>query len=208
MSTKSMFNMPRDIYYSNGHTWARVENGLVRVGVDDFFQKLAGAIVYVDLPSVGGKVQHMRPWGVISSTNQKANRAFIAPSKEYRFDLQTLGILAMRGGFCHCRLGERCPCARVDQCPCQAYVPINYLVSPISGIVKEVNLDMNDSPWDINMDPYGKGWLVAVEPTDLETDLKQLITGEAVTGWLSHEMEAKKDFVEVLKQALERYSKE
>ncbi|HIQ30845.1 MAG TPA: glycine cleavage system protein H, partial [Aquifex aeolicus] len=30
----------------------------------------------------------------------------------------------------------------------------------------------------INEDPYGKGWIVRIKPTDLERDLKELVTGE------------------------------
>ena len=203
-----VFEVPENLYYSDGHTWARVEDGLVRIGVDDFFQKLAGAIVYVELPLVGKEVQQMKPWGVISSTNQKANRAFIGPPKDFKFDLQTLETLSIRGGFCHCRLGEHCPCKRIDECPCQKFVPVNYLIAPVSGVVKEVNKELVDNPWNINMDPYGTGWMIAVEPTDLKAELKKLVIDEAITGWVNREIDAKNDLFKRFKELWEGRFKE
>ncbi len=40
------------------------------------------------------------------------------------------------------------------------------VVSPVSGMVVEVNEDLADSPEIINEDPYGNGWIVIVEMTD------------------------------------------
>ena len=203
-----VFELPENLYYSNGHTWAKIENGLVRIGVNDFFQKLSGAVVYVELPKIGDEVNQMKPWGVISSTNQKANRAFIAPPKEFKFDLETLETLSIRGGFCHCRLGERCPCKRVDICPCQRYVPVNYLIAPVSGVVEEVNQELVDSPWNINMDPYGEGWIIAIKPKDLKTELSQLVTGNTIPGWINKEIEAKDELFKRFKELWETKYKE
>ena len=44
------------------------------------------------------------------------------------------------------------------------------VVSPVSGTIVEVNEDLADSPEIINEDPYGNGWLVAIdmnEPSEL-----------------------------------------
>jgi len=40
------------------------------------------------------------------------------------------------------------------------------LYSPISGVVAEVNLELEDSPEIINEDPYGKGWMFKVKDFD------------------------------------------
>jgi glycine cleavage system H protein len=42
------------------------------------------------------------------------------------------------------------------------------LVSPVSGIVVESNTSLAESPEIITDDPYGDGWLVAVELADPE----------------------------------------
>ena len=201
-----IFDLPENLYYSDDHTWAQVKDGLIRIGIDDFLQKLLGAIVYVELPKVGKKIEQFKPWSVISSTNQKANRVFNGPPKDFKFDMETLELLAMRGGFCHCRLGERCPCPRAEICPCQKFVPVNYLIAPVSGVVKEVNQELADFPWNINYDPYGTGWIVAVEPTDLKMELNTLVTGEKISEWMLKEIEAKKDMIKVFKEVYEKLS--
>jgi glycine cleavage system H protein len=37
---------------------------------------------------------------------------------------------------------------------------------PVGGEITEVNGDLEDSPEVINEDPFGKGWLIKVKPTD------------------------------------------
>lgn len=51
------------------------------------------------------------------------------------------------------------------------------LFSPISGQVAKVNQKLVDHPELINKDPYGEGWLIEVEPTDLK-ELDKLLTSE------------------------------
>ncbi len=48
----------------------------------------------------------------------------------------------------------------------------------IEGEVVERNEELFDNPELINKDPYGRGWIVRIKPTDLERDLKDLVTGE------------------------------
>jgi glycine cleavage system H protein len=48
------------------------------------------------------------------------------------------------------------------------------LVSPVSGIVVESNTSLAESPEIITDDPYGDGWLVAVELADPE-ELSELL---------------------------------
>ncbi|MFQ5948617.1 MAG: glycine cleavage system protein GcvH [Acidimicrobiia bacterium] len=38
--------------------------------------------------------------------------------------------------------------------------------APLAGTVLEVNEALNETPELVNSDPYGTGWLVAIEPTD------------------------------------------
>ncbi|MBE0427163.1 MAG: glycine cleavage system protein GcvH [Nitrospirae bacterium] len=41
------------------------------------------------------------------------------------------------------------------------------LIAPISGKVIEVNENLSESPETINEDPYGKGWIAAIEIEDM-----------------------------------------
>jgi glycine cleavage system H protein len=58
---------PDDLYYHKEHYWAKVDGGMVIMGSNDFAQKLAGQIVYVELPSVGKTVDQGKPFGSMES---------------------------------------------------------------------------------------------------------------------------------------------
>ncbi|MFH1480236.1 MAG: glycine cleavage system H protein [Pseudomonadota bacterium] len=47
------YNMPDDLFYEENHFWIREEGDFLVMGMDDFGQKLAGDIVYVQLPEEG-----------------------------------------------------------------------------------------------------------------------------------------------------------
>ena len=52
------FELAEDIYYHEGHTWARPEyGGRVRVGLDDFARKLLGRLSRIELPNIGHEVR-------------------------------------------------------------------------------------------------------------------------------------------------------
>jgi glycine cleavage system H protein len=61
------YNLPDELYFSGEHSYAKVENGKVRVGMSDFFAKTAGSIVYVDLPFEGDEVESGEVCGKIQS---------------------------------------------------------------------------------------------------------------------------------------------
>ena len=52
------FELAEDIYYHEGHTWARPEyGGRVRVGLNDFAQKLVGKVGRIELPDIGHSIK-------------------------------------------------------------------------------------------------------------------------------------------------------
>jgi glycine cleavage system H protein len=61
------YNMPDDLYYHEEHSWARVDGKKVTVGMNDFFQKEAGDIVFVDLPEEEDDVSQGEVCGKIQS---------------------------------------------------------------------------------------------------------------------------------------------
>lgn len=50
------YNMPDELYYEENHFWAKQEGDTVVMGMDDFAQKMAGEIVYLQLPGEGKAV--------------------------------------------------------------------------------------------------------------------------------------------------------
>ena len=66
------YNMPEELYYvpedGVGNSWARIESdGSVTVGIDDFFQKTAKTIRYIDLPFEGDKVEQGKAFATLES---------------------------------------------------------------------------------------------------------------------------------------------
>ncbi|MEZ4788396.1 MAG: glycine cleavage system protein GcvH [Flavobacteriales bacterium] len=48
----------------------------------------------------------------------------------------------------------------------EAVKTVSDLFMPVSGTVAAVNPDLADDPAAVNTDPYGKGWMVRVRPSD------------------------------------------
>jgi glycine cleavage system H protein len=61
------YSLPDELHYHKEHYWARVEGDLVVMGSTDFAQKLAGQIVYVELPGPGRAVEQGKPIGSLES---------------------------------------------------------------------------------------------------------------------------------------------
>jgi len=55
--------------------------------------------------------------------------------------------------------------------------------SPITGKVLETNLALKDHPEFVNVDPYGKGWIIKMEAQDKE-ELRGLLSSQAYQGSL------------------------
>ena len=129
------YNMPDDLYYHKDHSWARVDGNKVTVGMNDFFQKEAGDIVFVDLPEEEDDVSQGETCGKIQSRKW-----------------------------------------------------IGKLVAPVSGEIAEVNESLEDDTSLINQDPYGKGWILVIEPSDLENELGNLMQGDDLISFIDQEI--------------------
>jgi glycine cleavage system H protein len=51
------YHMPDELFYEENHFWVRVEGDLLVMGMDDFAQKMAEEIVYVQLPFEGKELK-------------------------------------------------------------------------------------------------------------------------------------------------------
>ena len=129
------YDMPDGLYYNEEHCWARVDGTKVTVGMNDFFQKEAGDIVFVDLPEEEDEVSQGEVCGKIQSRKW-----------------------------------------------------IGKLVAPVSGEIEEINEEMEEDPSLINTDPYGKGWILIIEASDLDSELDNLIHGDDVAGFIEKEI--------------------
>jgi glycine cleavage system H protein len=60
-------NIPKELYYTKDHEWARVEGNVATVGITDHAQKLLGDIVFLELSEVGSVVKQGEKIGTIES---------------------------------------------------------------------------------------------------------------------------------------------
>ncbi len=60
---------------------------------------------------------------------------------------------------------------------------VSDLVAAISGTVEEVNAEVRSQPELLNEDPYEKGWLLIVKPTNLQAELANLMDFEKAVEW-------------------------
>jgi glycine cleavage system H lipoate-binding protein len=134
---ESGFELAEDFYYHDGHTWAKPEyGGRIRVGLDDFAQKLIGKLARVELPNIGQELKQ----------------------GEVGFQVRRNGEVAK-------------------------------LLSPMDGIVANVNNSLRNQPNLVNESPYEKGWLFTIEPTRLRKNLKGLYYDKEARNFIHEEKE-------------------
>ncbi len=122
-------------YLHRGHTWVAMESGgRVRIGMDDFSQKLFGASDDIKLPLIGQEIRRDKVGLALARQGAKAN-----------------------------------------------------VLAPVVGIIEEVNSKVAKRPGLTHDDPYGEGWMLLVAPTNLQPDLKNLVSGESSTAWIEEE---------------------
>lgn len=64
------------------------------------------------------------------------------------------------------------------------------LPSPVAGKIVEANPLLQDSPEVINQDPYGKGWLVALELSNWEVNRRSLLDAPHYVDLIKRQAEA------------------
>jgi len=60
---------------------------------------------------------------------------------------------------------------------------VSDLVAPISGKIEQINEELSDKPELLNEDPYNKGWILVISPTNLDAELKQLMDFNKAVEW-------------------------
>ncbi|PIS23476.1 MAG: hypothetical protein COT45_06450 [bacterium (Candidatus Stahlbacteria) CG08_land_8_20_14_0_20_40_26] len=124
------------LYFYKKHTWVRrMSQDTVRVGLDDFAQRLLGKIEGIDF-----------------LREEKVRKG------EIGWEVKT-------------RLGYA------------------QLLSPIDGIVKKINEELSKDSSLLNTDSYGKGWVLELEPFNIEESLRNLLKGDTAKDWLEEEID-------------------
>lgn len=143
---REAFYLPPGLFLSPGHIWMHLRpSGKVKVGVDDFSQRVLGRIDRVDVSSVGTRV-------------------------------------AEGDDLFRLRQGRK---------------SVTY-VSPVSGTVAAVNPFPQRNPHTVKRDPYGAGWIVALNLADPEAAVRGSRLGESARQWLRKEAARFREFLVAL----------
>ncbi|MEI6575840.1 MAG: glycine cleavage system protein H [Bacteroidota bacterium] len=92
------------------------------------------------------------------------------------------------------------PLAELDQYGRQLEI-----LSPISGEILDNNQILQESPELLNEDPFGKGWIYKIKPSNWLVETKDFLMAEDATAWTTNELDRFKDFLAV---SMKKYSTE
>jgi glycine cleavage system H protein len=73
------------------------------------------------------------------------------------------------------------------------------LLSPVAGVVKEINAQLKQKPELVNQDPHGNGWFVKIEVKDFETDKENLLSPDAYFVVLKQKIERERSKLKSIK---------
>jgi len=68
---------------------------------------------------------------------------------------------------------------------------VSDLIAAVSGTIEEVNDEVQSKPELLNEDPYGKGWLVVVNPANLQAELSHLMDFDKAVEWHKAQSQSK-----------------
>jgi len=77
--------------------------------------------------------------------------------------------------------------------------------SPVSGEILKTNSTLGDHPGLLNEDPYGRGWIYKIKPTNWIAETTSCVVAEEATLWSAGELDRFKDF---LANTMHKYSPE
>ena len=60
---------------------------------------------------------------------------------------------------------------------------VSDLISPLTGTIDQINPDVTSKPETLNEDPFGKGWLLIIKPSNLNAELSALMDFNKSMEW-------------------------
>tara|TARA_B100000902_G_scaffold222771_1_gene211631 strand:+ start:150 stop:539 length:390 start_codon:yes stop_codon:yes gene_type:complete len=62
-------------------------------------------------------------------------------------------------------------------CSVESVKSVSEIYSPVSGTIIAFNMSLEDAPEQLNISPYGDGWIARIKPHDLD-DIENLLDAE------------------------------
>jgi glycine cleavage system H lipoate-binding protein len=142
------FSIPGGVFIAKNHTWVSMnQEGIAKVGIDDFAQKLIGKITSLEFPNLGMSVKAGQPLFTI-------------------------------------RQGSR---------------TVTFS-SPVSGKVSQVNTLLQDNLDALEITPYERNWVCALDAENLDSEIKEMTIGKSAVAFFQDDIEKFKSmFMELLK---------
>ncbi len=69
------------------------------------------------------------------------------------------------------------------------------ILSPVSGKIVEINSALMETPQAMNNDPYGKGWIYKIKPSNWISEVSGCYFASEATAWSEKELEKAKKFL-------------
>lgn len=137
-------SFPNGYYLHPGHTWIKIEDqGMVRMGIDDFAARLFGKFDAVSTPLIGKELTQGEPVFTLSRDGHDVS-----------------------------------------------------FVSPVNGVITEINARISSNPGLINDDPYSDGWVFILHCPTLKQDLKRLMLMDSLRGFMGESVNRLYAFLE------------
>jgi glycine cleavage system H lipoate-binding protein len=70
------------------------------------------------------------------------------------------------------------------------------VLSPVNGVIVEVNSNVRETPATPNRDPYGDGWLFLIHTPDIKKTMEPLMATAESLNWMNHEVHRLEGMIE------------
>ncbi len=149
--TKGEFSIPGGVFIGKNHTWVSLtQDGMAKIGIDDFAKKLIGRVYSIELPNLGMNVKAGQPLFTIKQGN-----------KSITFN------------------------------------------SPVSGKVSQLNTILAENLESLDITPYDKNWICALDTENIDSEIKEMAIGKAAVSFFQNDIEKFKTLmVDILKSEI------
>ncbi len=146
--TQGEFSIPGGVFIAKNHTWVSMnQEGIAKVGIDDFAKKLIGRVESIELPNLGMNVKAGQPLFTVKQGNR--------------------------------------------------IVTFN---APVSGKVSQINTLLKDNIEALEVTPYERNWVCALDAENLDNEIKEMSIGKSAVSFFQDDIEKFKTmFTELLK---------
>lgn len=150
---KGEFSIPGGVFIARNHVWVSMtQQGIARLGIDDFAKKLIGAITSIDFPNLGMNVKAGQPLFTVRQGNRSVT-----------------------------------------------------FKSPVSGKVTQVNTLLQANLEALNITPYEKNWICAIDSENFDNEIKDMKIGKSAVAFFQDDIEK---FRLIMKDLLKSEKKE